>query len=66
MNYHFVGTKFIGFGTIIARCLQRTNIAVTGMLESSRGLKVFDVSDLHQIPNESFEPVREHSHALQY
>ncbi|CAH0493443.1 unnamed protein product [Peronospora farinosa] len=48
----------------IARCSQLTNIAVRGMLESCRGLKVLDVSDLHQITDACLEPVREHSHAL--
>ncbi|KAF1792934.1 Leucine-rich repeat domain, L domain-like [Phytophthora cactorum] len=48
----------------VARCSQLTNIAVKGILEACRGLKVLDVSDLHLITDECFEPVREHGHAL--
>ncbi|POM69592.1 Hypothetical protein PHPALM_14108 [Phytophthora palmivora] len=48
----------------IARCSQLTNTAVKGILEACRGLKVLDVSDLHLITDECFEPVREHGHAL--
>lgn len=48
----------------IARCSQLTNTAVKGILEACRGLKVLNVSDLHQITDECFEPVREHGHAL--
>ncbi|KAG2777295.1 hypothetical protein PC129_g19447 [Phytophthora cactorum] len=48
----------------VARCSQLTNIAVKGILEACRGLKILDVSDLHLITDECFEPVREHGHAL--
>ncbi|EGZ21257.1 hypothetical protein PHYSODRAFT_493652 [Phytophthora sojae] len=48
----------------IARCSQLTNKAVVGILEACRGLKVLDVSDLHHITDECFEPVRTHGHAL--
>ncbi|CAH0476800.1 unnamed protein product [Peronospora belbahrii] len=50
----------------IARCSQLTNTAVKGMLKSCRELKVLDVSDLHQITDECFEPVREYGHALRH
>ncbi|ETM02339.1 hypothetical protein L917_01175 [Phytophthora nicotianae] len=48
----------------VARCSHLTNVAVKGILEACRGLKVLDVSDLHLITDECFEPVREHGHAL--
>ncbi|KAF4040687.1 putative F-box domain-containing protein [Phytophthora infestans] len=48
----------------VARCSQLTNVAVKGVLEACRGLKVLDVSDLHLITDECFEPVRQHGHAL--
>ncbi|GMF24504.1 unnamed protein product [Phytophthora lilii] len=48
----------------IARCSQLTNTAVEAILEACRNLKVLDVSDLHQITDDCFAPVRTHGHAL--
>ncbi|KAE8970989.1 hypothetical protein PF010_g26764 [Phytophthora fragariae] len=48
----------------VARCSQLTNVAVLGILDACRGLKALDVSDLHHITDECFEPVGAHGHAL--
>ncbi|KAI9905344.1 hypothetical protein PsorP6_014109 [Peronosclerospora sorghi] len=48
----------------IARCSQLTDNAVKAILEACRGLKVLDVSDLHQITDGCFEPVRKYGHPL--
>ncbi|KAL8005493.1 putative leucine-rich repeat domain superfamily [Plasmopara halstedii] len=50
----------------VSRCSQLTDVAVKGILNACRRLKVLDVSDLHLITDECFELVREHGHALRH
>lgn len=42
----------------IARCSQLTNAAVQAIFDNCRSLRVVDLSDLHLLTDECFEPVR--------
>lgn len=47
----------------LARCSQLSNAAVQAILENCRSLRVVDLSDLHLLTDECFEPVRPWMHA---
>ncbi|GAB9464391.1 Rni-like protein [Globisporangium polare] len=48
----------------LARCSQLSNAAVQAILENCRSLRVVDLSDLHLLTDECFEPIRAHGHPL--
>jgi Leucine-rich repeat (LRR) protein len=42
----------------LARCAQLSDVGVRAALENCRKLRVLDLSDLHELTDDSFEPVR--------